>query len=116
MGSTLNRMTLSEVESSLNQVVMQLPMINVLEARIVDTLGQVASATLYTNIHEPTYRPTNGTVQVDPLEGIAHQTQFVVQLLDNWNLDGDTNLFFRIWGVKGTETEQISETIWYMPN
>jgi hypothetical protein len=108
---------MQEPQSESNQIIMRLPLVSSLEARVIDSIGQVASTLVDLQMVRPTFKPGNGTIQIDPQEGVANNTQFVVQLLGNWNLDGDTNLNFKVWGAnQDSERFEISEAILYRPN
>ena len=46
------------------------------------------------------FRPTGGTVVVQPTEGFAYKTQFRITLDDSWEYDGESRLKYRFWGRK----------------
>jgi hypothetical protein len=56
---------------SVGSIIMQLPFVSTLVARIEDSIGQVSETQLTLNLIEPTFKPANGTIQVEPLEGVV---------------------------------------------
>jgi hypothetical protein len=72
-------------------------MLDTIRAKISDAVGQTTSYDFELTMRLPNNRPTDGTVTISPSSGTSAETNFSVMLDDAWNLDDETELFYRLW-------------------
>jgi hypothetical protein len=98
--TVIGSISMTKEQSTFNRLFTKLPVTSMIEATLVDSLGQIAVANVKVVVNEPLHKPSGGSVRILPSKGYAQSTLFTLSVGDDWHLDGQRNLQYRFWGLR----------------